>query len=265
MNRSKNSRLKNMSSNKRPKPRSKGFLPQRTLADSAANEHESSTCPRALFRESKHRGLPLGAFLKSADRKKLKLSAAILAGGKNSRMGGEDKAFLRFEGQPLIQRTIAVLKPIFSEICIVTNSLQFYDQYTNDAIIIEDSIKEMGPLGGIYSALSQARNEAVFFVACDMPFLHIEFIEQQIREFEKIDVDAFVPRIGDRVEPLHGIYHRKISAKLLSFLRVSQKRSIREFLQEVKTEYWDLDDTAVNRKYFTNVNTPEELQKLTVF
>jgi molybdopterin-guanine dinucleotide biosynthesis protein A len=138
-----------------------------------------------------------------------------------------------------------------------------YDQYTNEATIIEDSIKEIGPLGGIYAALSQTSSEAVFFVACDMPFLHIEFIKWQIREFEKMNVDVFVPRIGDRIEPLHGIYHHRISDDLFLFLEESQRHSVREFLKKVKTEYWDLDDTTANQKYFTNVNTPAELKKIT--
>lgn len=235
-----------MSFKKRPKPRSP------ILSGRLSRSYRDSL-------------LPLGAFLKSAARKKLKFSAAILAGGKNSRMGGENKAFLCFEGKSLIQRTISVLKLSFSEIFIVTNSPRSYDQYTNDTIIIEDSIKEIGPLGGMHAALSQTKSAAVFFVACDMPYLHNEFIEKQIRKFEKIEADVLVPRIGDRLEPLHGIYGQRISDKLLSFLQYGQKRSVRDFLQKVKTEYWDLDDTAVNQKYFTNVNTPEELQKLTVF
>ncbi|MBI5554994.1 MAG: molybdenum cofactor guanylyltransferase [Elusimicrobia bacterium] len=178
-------------------------------------------------------------------------------------MGGKDKAFLYFEGQPLIQRTISVLQPVFSEIFVVTNFPRSYDQYAKEATIIADRIKEMGPLGGIYTALSQTLSAAVFFVAGDMPFLHTGIIKQQIREFEKMAVDVFVPRIGNRLEPLHGIYRQRISKDLFSFLRESQRHSVREFLQKVETAYWELDDTAAKRAYFTNVNTPEELQKIT--
>lgn len=193
----------------------------------------------------------------------LGISAAILAGGKNSRMGGKDKAFLRFKGYPLIERTISVLRPIFSEIFIVTNSPQSYDRYSNKTTIIEDGIKEIGPLGGIYTALSQTKKEAVFFVACDMPFLHNGFIERQVSEFVKKDADVFVPRVGDCIEPLHGIYRKRISERLLLFLQTSQRRSLREFLQTVKTAYWELADTAAHRKYFTNVNSRQEFMEIT--
>jgi molybdenum cofactor guanylyltransferase len=242
-----------MSSKKLPKPR---FPMQHR------DMRSLSACPRVLFREPKHRGLPLVEFPKSLDNQNLRLSAAILAGGKNSRMKGKDKAFLLFDGQPLIQRTISILQSLFTEIFIVTNSPRSYKQYANDAIIIEDSIKEIGPLGGIYAALSQTKRKAVFFVACDMPLLHNGIIAQQIREFEKMDVDVFIPKVGDRLEPLHGIYRQRISEKLLLFLQKSQGHSIREFLKKVGTEYWKLADTVANRKYFTNVNTPEELKKL---
>ena len=40
----------------------------------------------------------------------MKLSAVILAGGKNSRMEGLDKAFLLIEGQPLIEKLINIIE-----------------------------------------------------------------------------------------------------------------------------------------------------------
>lgn len=190
------------------------------------------------------------------------VSAAILAGGKNSRMGGENKAFLQMEGRPIIQKTISVLTKIFADIIVVTNSPHSYTDYAEDVLIVRDKIKEVGPLGGMYTALTEARSEAVFFIACDMPFLHNEVIEEQVREFRKVEADAFIPRIGNCLEPLHGIYRTRIAAKLQTFLIRGKSFSIREFLETVPVSYWELEDTEVNRKYFININSPEELKEV---
>ncbi|MBI4739917.1 molybdenum cofactor guanylyltransferase, partial [Candidatus Woesearchaeota archaeon] len=100
------------------------------------------------------------------------ISAAILAGGKNSRMSGENKAFIRIGQRPIIEVVIKILEGIFEEIILVTNSPEEYKAYEKRATVCRDIVKNTGPLGGIYSALSTAKEEAVFFVACDMPFLH---------------------------------------------------------------------------------------------
>ncbi|MFH1317730.1 MAG: molybdenum cofactor guanylyltransferase, partial [Candidatus Omnitrophota bacterium] len=99
------------------------------------------------------------------------ISCAILAGGKNRRMG-KNKAFIEVDGISLLKKNIVLLQQIFTEITIVTNSPKEYISFKNDASIITDKIKDIGPLGGIFSALSTTSKESVFFVACDMPFLH---------------------------------------------------------------------------------------------
>ena len=49
------------------------------------------------------------------------IACAILAGGKNSRMG-RNKAFIEIDNLPIIEKILNVLKKEFSEIILVTNS-----------------------------------------------------------------------------------------------------------------------------------------------
>lgn len=189
------------------------------------------------------------------------LSAAVLAGGKNSRMSGFNKAFVRTNGIPVIQRTLKILGGVFEEIIIVTNSPKDFKLYEEKAVIIEDAIKGAGPLGGIYSALSCASKDAVFFVACDMPFLHNGLIRRQLRYFSKTDCDCLVPRIGDFVEPLHAVYKKALGEGIYNFLKNGNDYSIRSFLKTVKVCYWDLENNRLNRDSFRNLNTEEDLRK----
>lgn len=190
-----------------------------------------------------------------------KIAAAILAGGRNSRMGGFNKAFIRINGVPAIKTSIGLLKNIFEEIIIVTNSPDNFKSYRQEAIITEDLIKGAGPLGGIHSAFSVTSKEAVFFVACDMPFLHNALINRLIRRFNSLDCEAVVPRINSFIEPLHAIYRSRLKDSLSYFLRRVSDYSIRGFLRGENVEYFDLENNSLNRKIFRNLNTPDDLSK----
>ncbi len=190
------------------------------------------------------------------------MAAAILSGGKNTRMKGENKAFLSVGGTPIVQRALGILREIFPETIIVTNSQQDFAAFKNNSIITGDLIKDSGPLAGIYSALSVTTQEAVFFVACDMPNLHNALILQLVNYFKKSNFDVVVPRINSFIEPLHGIYRKELKEKLRVFLQTSKDYSIRSFLRTVNVGYLDLEDNSLNRKIFINLNTPQDLMDL---
>lgn len=189
------------------------------------------------------------------------IGAAILAGGKNSRMSGFNKAFIRINGIPLIQKSFECLEKIFEEVIIVTNSPGDFTSYEKKAIITKDLIKGVGPLGGIYSALSVTSKEAVFFVACDMPFLHNALIRKELSFFDSIDCDSLIPRIGDFREPLHAIYRKNLKDDIRNFVE-NNDYSIKTFLLRVDAYYWDLANSRFHRNIFRNLNTEEDLKKV---
>ena len=145
---------------------------------------------------------------------------------------------------------------MFDEIILVTNSPKEYIIYKKDTIIIEDIIRNVGPLGGIYSALCRTSKPAVFFAACDMPFLHSGLLKKQIDYFNKINCDVLIPRRGATIEPLHGIYKKSINNKLGRFLQTSKNYAIHNFLKTVNVKYIDF---SKYEDIFKNINTPGDL------
>jgi len=195
------------------------------------------------------------------DKISVNIAAAILSGGGNKRMNGRNKAFIKIGGEPLIQKTLRLLKGIFPEILIVTNSPAEYSAYKSDCRIICDEIKDIGPLGGIHAALSKTSKEAVFFVACDMPFLHNAFIREEIGYFNKTDCDVLAPRAGALIEPLHAVYRKRLKDKIADFIKNSGDYSIKSFMETVNVSYWDLGDDPSRRDMFKNLNTEEDLSE----
>jgi len=190
------------------------------------------------------------------------IACSILAGGKCSRMGGENKAFLRIDNNNILELAINVLDQIFDEIIIVTNSPDEFSSFKDKCEIITDVLKDKGPLGGIYSALLYTKQEALFVVPCDMPYLNTKLIQKEISTFSKSNCDALVPRVGKYMEPIHSIFSKRIVNELYSFLNSDQKYYIRKFLNNIDVQYFNLEDSHFHNQVFTNINTPEELERI---
>lgn len=195
-------------------------------------------------------------------KKNINIACAILAGGKNTRIGGLNKAFIKIEETNILKKITVTLENIFDEIIIVTNTYQEYNLLKDKYIITNDKIKNIGPLGGIYSALLQTTKKAIFIVACDMPYLHNDVIQKEINTFNTLNCDAVVPRIGHYVEPLHSIYRKNITDKLYLFIKDHQNYSISNFLKIINVNYLDFEDNDFYKKVFTNINTLKDLERI---
>jgi molybdenum cofactor guanylyltransferase len=186
------------------------------------------------------------------------VTGIILAGGKNTRMGS-NKAFLRVNGEMLIDRTVRIYRAIFPEIVLVTNEPRLYlDQRI---MIVTDLERDKGPLMGIYTGLFYASHEHVFIAACDMPFLSHDFITYMLES--RRDQDIVVPETGGGLEPLHAVYSRRCMGPI--------RRLLDADLLKVTGFYKGLNKTIIGqdiqRKYdplgqmFFNINRPDDLQK----
>lgn len=185
----------------------------------------------------------------------MKLSAVILAGGKNTRMKGRDKAFLKVRGELIIERQLLVLKKIFKDIVIISNRPSRYAKYNVRAV--KDKIRAIGPLGGIYTGLQYIKNEAAFFWACDMPFLHNAIIKKQLAYFKKKKPLCLVARCKG-IQPLHSIY----SKKTIGFIKEaisSRELSLKKCLNRFPGLSY-ISFPAKSHKHFLNLNSPEALQ-----
>ncbi len=187
------------------------------------------------------------------------IGCAILAGGENRRMKGINKAFIKINKNSILDNIFLRLRLVFDDIIIVTNNPDEYFEYKDTDTIISDIVKNIGPLGGIYSALQHTTYAAIFVVACDMPYLNVELIQNQIATFSIEKPDILVPRIGQNIEPLHAIYSKKIKKKLLDFINQKNNNKIRRFYENVDVKFFDLPNTEKNKKSFININSFDDL------
>ena len=150
-----------------------------------------------------------------------KYTAIILAGGKSSRMG-TSKAFLPINGKPAVENTVNLLNPYFDEILISANDQKAFNYL--DKPVIEDVIKEQGPLAGIYSALQHSKNEKNFVIACDIPEINMDFVEIML-DFSK-DFDIVIPLNNDKFEPLFAVYSKQVIPVIEQLLQTESRKMI---------------------------------------
>jgi molybdenum cofactor guanylyltransferase len=173
-------------------------------------------------------------------------SAAILAGGRATRFGGRDKSALIVDGRTILERQLDVLRSAAEEVFVVR----------------DDIVPGCGPMGGVHTALTRARGEAVFVIACDMPYTTAPLIAWLLTLAR--EADAVVPRTERGYHPLCAVYCRSCLepiARRLADGRVKMTDMfsdvrVREVSGEELAAFGDCD------RLLANVNTPADFASL---
>lgn len=188
-----------------------------------------------------------------------KITGIILAGGKSSRMG-KDKGMCIFNDKPLIEYAIEVLKPFCGEILLSTNTITGYEKYGLE--LVKDEIKEIGPMGGIYSCLKKSKSQYNFVLSCDTPFISRELIKFIIENIDD-DFDIVAPlHQTSYLEPLCACYNISVLSQLQSYIEKGDFK-LMGLLKSQKLKQLLIDDQLgfYNLKLFNNLNTSEDLLK----
>ena len=190
------------------------------------------------------------------------ITGAILAGGKSRRMG-KNKAFLRLGDYTLIEHVIHRIQPISDELLIITNTP---DAYIHLGIEIKgDIIPNTGTLGGIYSALTYATNDAVICIGCDNPFLNTNLLLYLFSVLGKHD--AVIPYtcsdIGQMtLQTLCAVYSKRCLPIIKKMLNAAEfrvhalKRHANTHL--IPPEVWK--EISTDGYSFLNINTPIDFE-----
>jgi molybdenum cofactor guanylyltransferase len=185
------------------------------------------------------------------------ISAVILAGGLNSRVSGKNKSFLRVLGEPMIDRVLKILKPVFREIIIVTNKPEAYSKY-RDVCVTSDLYPGAGPLGGLHAGLAYAKSEAVFLISSDMPFLSAELIRDQMLEYRSGEI--LFPLNERFYEPMHSIIPKSYVSLLDQHLSLGKGKKLIEFLRALPHRVFVPSKSYLRLHPFKNINTYRDLE-----
>jgi molybdopterin-guanine dinucleotide biosynthesis protein A len=186
---------------------------------------------------------------------KIPVYGLVLAGGFSRRMGC-DKALLDYHGVPQGRWTGKLLEEVCERVYYSCREGQDLGPGPDlSELRIHDREEGMGPIGGILLAHEKHPDTAWLVLACDLPRLNRETLQQLLdaRDKEQI-VTAFKSAHDGLPEPLGAIYEPTAFTPLKEAFEGGLKCPRRFLINSQNVLLVDLfDKTALD-----NANTPEE-------
>ena len=184
------------------------------------------------------------------------VTGVILAGGRATRMGGEDKGLVLLRDRPMIQWGLDRLSPQVSTILISANRNIAQYAVFGYPIVADTAADFQGPLAGIAAALAQADTPWLVSVPCDSPLIPLDLVGRLHDQVVLGGARVGAAHDGQRLQPAFTLVHRDLLADLVSYLQGGE-RKIDRWLERHAFRSVDFSD---REEMFLNVNTPVELQ-----
>lgn len=146
------------------------------------------------------------------------LYGLVLGGGRSSRMRA-DKASLEYHGKPQTEHCLDLLAAHCAQSFVSCRADQAQQPGFAGLPQIHDAFLDMGPLGGILSALKAHRDAAFLVIACDLPFLDAKSLAALAAGRDPFKIaTAFAGPQGGLPEPLCAIYEPRGYPRALQLL-----------------------------------------------
>jgi molybdenum cofactor guanylyltransferase len=130
------------------------------------------------------------------------LTAVLLAGGESRRMRTE-KATIVFNGEPLWQRQITLLRHLGAKKILVSARAERLWRPADTELVL-DRPPSRGPISGLTAALARTRTSHLVALGVDMPFVTVAQLQDLCHRANA--GCGVVPTIGGRAEPLAAVY-----------------------------------------------------------
>jgi molybdopterin-guanine dinucleotide biosynthesis protein A len=187
------------------------------------------------------------------------LTAIILAGGKSSRMG-EDKALISIQGVPLLQRIYNIAEDCATTVYVVTPWSERYQHILPcNCQFIKEAPLSNGPLVGFAQGLAQVQTDWVLLLACDLPNLRVEVLQEWANQLDDVSDEA-IAALAHHIkgwEPLCGFYRRSCLADLNEYINQGG-RSFQSWLNQHSVQLLPVTEPGM----LFNCNTPDDLKSV---
>jgi molybdopterin-guanine dinucleotide biosynthesis protein len=188
----------------------------------------------------------------------MSVTGVVLAGGLARRMGGTDKGWIEFEGKPLIQHALDIIKPQVARCFVNANrSLDAYRSLGVD-VFSDYEVGYLGPLVGMATGLIHADTDWVAFIPCDSPRLPGDTVFRLIAAVQQNSACIAIAHDGTRTHPVVALLHRSLLDDLRKALAEGERKVDRWFSRHacVHVDFSDCIDA------FLNINSRDDLHAL---
>lgn len=185
----------------------------------------------------------------------MNVSAIILAGGNSTRMK-YNKEFIKIGNEFLVHKQIRKLRRIFEEIIVVSNNPEHYKGL--NVRVVGDILEGQTPIIGLHAGLVNSTKKYNYCIACDMPYINIDFIKHMIGLID--NHDAYVAIHENFIEPFNAIYSKNITSIIETFV-AKKNLGFKRLVNELDTYY--IGEKRINffqQEYdmFKNINSEKD-------
>lgn len=182
------------------------------------------------------------------------ITAVVLAGGRSSRMGGDDKGLIEFRSKPMISYACDVVKGRVCKILISAN--RNHGAYQAYGEVVEDKLADFqGPLSGISAALKVCSTPYLLVLPCDSPLITSDLVDEIIEKMATSTAEICVAHDGQIMHATFALIRSDLSTSLDEFL-ASGERKMALWYRGRKLARVDVSD---HLEVLTNVNRVEDL------
>lgn len=188
----------------------------------------------------------------------MKLNGLVLAGGKSVRMN-QDKSMVSWHGKPQRYHLADLLGNFCDQVFISCRTAQ-KDEIDPAYQSLTDIYDNIGPFGGVLSALDHDHSLGWIIVACDLPLLDSNGIADLISQRDTgLMATAYENPADGLPEPMVVIWEPAAYPLLRSLLQEGSS-SLRRILTSNQIQLVK----PLHPEILTNVNTPEEAKEIRI-
>ena len=187
--------------------------------------------------------------------------AVILAGGRSSRMNGQDKALIDMGGITLVELQYRRWYGVFDETAVSIGRPGRYP-FLGSICTIADETESSGPFSGLLSAMRSIEAERFFIVAVDMPFSFPSLGRFIVNSLGKHDA-ALIRRKDGHLEPLFAVYSRRCLPVVENLFRKGEKSIVHGLIPRIDARIMSEEDIPYDASILLqSANTPDEWKSL---
>lgn len=190
----------------------------------------------------------------------------VLAGGRATRMGGQDKPFMEVTGKSMIRQVQDRLMPQVDQVIINGNGdlARFGDALP----VIPDQFGDFaGPLAGILAAMRWTQQNAphafwVISAATDTPFFPTDLVDRFVGAMAGPEPAIVLAKSGENIHPTFGLWPIALADDLEAFLTRGE-RKVRKWAQShlnSEATFFGPVIDGIEIDPFFNVNCPEDIE-----
>jgi molybdenum cofactor guanylyltransferase len=188
------------------------------------------------------------------------ITAVILAGGKGSRLGGQDKGLVSYHDKPLIEYILERIEAQVATVLISANrNFDIYATY-GYPVIRDNMLDYQGPLAGFSTAMSIAKTECIITLPCDGPLISDDLVARLQCCLQDNPTKIAVAYDGQRLQPTYALIPITWLTNLNQFLNDGGRGIHKWYTQNqsnvIHCDFSDIPDM------FTNINTEEQRRQL---